>query len=155
MRASITAWVFRAALALAVTAVGCGGDGNSANSKDDFIAQFCDQFKPCCQAAGRPSDGAQCRAIYGALTPNSGFDSASGDACLDEFRAAGDKKCDLSSLDTPSCDKAFARHHQAGRSLRRRSRVRSLRRWHGGVRARVHQRCQSCAVPGAHGGQGR
>lgn len=107
MRASITAWVFRAALALGFAAVGCGGDDKGTGNKDDFIAQFCEQYMPCCQAAGRPSDGAQCRAFYGAFVSKAGYDSSAASACLDEFRAAGDKKCDASGFDAPSCDKVF------------------------------------------------
>lgn len=106
MRASITAVVFRAVLALGLAAVGCGDDGGAGN-KDQFIKQICDAFRPCCEAAGRPSDGAQCRAFYGAFTSSSSYDQSAADACLNEFRAASDK-CTNSALDTPSCGKVFA-----------------------------------------------
>lgn len=108
MRASITAVVFRAALAFGFAATACGGD-DSAGNKDQFIAKLCAEYMPCCQAAGRPSDGAQCRAFYSAFVSSAGYDANAASACLDEFRAAGDKKCS-GDPDTPSCSKVFARN---------------------------------------------
>ncbi|WP_437587006.1 hypothetical protein [Sorangium sp. So ce1000] len=88
--------------------VGCGDGGSgSAGNKDQFIAQLCAEYSGCCKAAGRPSDGAQCRALYGALTPASGYDAQAAQACLDEVRARGDS-CDTSSAGTPSCRKVFS-----------------------------------------------
>lgn len=85
--------------------VGCGDD-KSAGNKDQFISQYCAVFSSCCKAAGRPSDGAQCRALYGAFTSAADYDQAAGQACLDEARAASDK-CDTSMASSPSCDKVF------------------------------------------------
>lgn len=102
MRAAITAGVFGMVLA----AIGCGD--SEADTKDEFIAQLCAEFADCCVAVGRPGDGAQCRAFYGAfLSSTSGYDQAAADACLDEFRALGSGKCDSASRSTPSCNKVF------------------------------------------------
>ena len=107
MRAYFTASLLVGALALA--AVGCGeSDSNGSKTSGGFIAQLCAEFSDCCKAAGRPSDGAQCRAFYGAFAPASGYDATAADACLAEVRATGDKKCDAASMDTPSCNKVFS-----------------------------------------------
>lgn len=93
--------------AWACVVAGCGGSDSGAGDKDQFIAQLCAEFADCCEAAGRPSDGAQCRALYGAFTPASGYDQAMAQACLDEVRAV-QNACDTSSVSTPSCRKVFA-----------------------------------------------
>jgi len=95
--------------ALASGAVGCGeSESNGAGNQDQFITQLCAEFADCCEAAGRPSDGAQCRAFYGAFVPMSGYDQAAAQACLNEVRAADNKCEDMSSMNTPSCAKVFA-----------------------------------------------
>jgi hypothetical protein len=109
MRASIMANLFRGALVVALSAVGCGGSNSGgAGNKDQFIAQLCAEFAGCCQAAGRPADGAQCRAFYGAFTSSANYDAAASNACLNEIRAQGDTKCLSSSMSTPSCRKVFS-----------------------------------------------
>jgi hypothetical protein len=105
MRARIaTVWLLGAA---AWATVACSDDSSSAGNKDQFIAQLCDEYMGCCKSAGRPSDGAQCRAFYGAFAPATGYDAALGQACLDEVRARKDE-CDTSSDSAPSCRKVFA-----------------------------------------------
>ena len=68
-----------AALAVAAT-FACGGgaqdDGGAA-----FIARYCDVYQPCCAAAGLPTDGRACRALF----PSAGrpqYVPSAGDACL-------------------------------------------------------------------------
>lgn len=63
---------------------GCGGGGGGASG---FIGEFCEIYRPCCASAGLRSDGQQCRALYGALVPSSGYDSTAGQACLVAVRA--------------------------------------------------------------------
>ena len=122
MRAYFVAMVFGGVLAL--SAGGCGhsssdGSGGASGSSGSsgataptssaqFIAQLCAEFADCCQAAGRPSDGAQCRAFYGAFLSMSAYDAAAGDVCLTDIRASGDKKCGTISMTPPSCSKVFA-----------------------------------------------
>lgn len=102
--------------ALLATAFGCssssaGGTTGTASGKDDFLSQYCAEFAPCCAKAGLPSDGAACRAVYGALTP-SNYDAAAGNACLSEIRALSSSPtfCDNLGSTTgsaPSCKKVF------------------------------------------------
>ncbi|MDF3065153.1 MAG: hypothetical protein K0R38_754 [Polyangiaceae bacterium] len=86
--------------------VGCSDDSEAGN-KDDFIAKLCAEYMGCCKAAGRPSDGAQCRAFYGAFAPAGGYDASAAQACLDEVRARQDQ-CDTSSASAPSCGRVFS-----------------------------------------------
>jgi hypothetical protein len=104
MRAPVAIIFLCAALSCVVTAC---GDDSEAGDRDAFISQVCAEYSDCCAAAGLPADGAQCRAFYGAFAPSSGYDKATGQACLDEVRALPDK-CASGSLDTPSCDKVFS-----------------------------------------------
>src|SRR5688572_15688470 len=101
MRAAFTVGVF----AMVLAAVGCGD--SDADNKDEFIEQLCAEFSDCCKAAGRPSDGAQCRAFYGAFVPAAGYDPVAAQSCLDEVRARTDS-CDTSSASAPTCGKVFA-----------------------------------------------
>jgi hypothetical protein len=106
MRAQILAVLLGGAGAFGV--VGCGeSKSDGAGDRDQFIAQLCAEFSGCCKAAGRPSDGAQCRAFYGAFAPATGYDQTAATACLDEVKAVG-SVCDANSLDSPSCGKVFA-----------------------------------------------
>jgi hypothetical protein len=75
-------------------------------SADEFIAAWCAAYAPCCEAAGQPTDGAQCRAFYGAYLPRQDLDASAADACLDELRAKPDK-CSA-EIDTPTCSRLFA-----------------------------------------------
>jgi hypothetical protein len=107
MRVSFKAIAVAGLVGLGWAAVGCSdSDSGGAGTKDQFLAQVCDEYADCCVAAGRPGDGAQCRAFYGAFAPPN-YDQAAADACLAEIRALGADKCDF-SLDTPSCDKVFS-----------------------------------------------
>jgi hypothetical protein len=110
---------------LALSGVGCGksksngsdGASGSSNSNgsglktlDQFVAQVCAELANCCETAGRPSDGAQCRAFFSAFVPSaSSYDESAAGACLDEVRAGGDQNCESGALNTPSCIKVFQR----------------------------------------------
>jgi hypothetical protein len=96
-------------LGMWLAAVGCGDSkSDGAGDREQFLSQLCAEFSDCCKAAGRPSDGSQCRAFYGAFTSASSYDQAAASTCLDEVRAQGSAKCDASSTTTPSCGKVFA-----------------------------------------------
>ncbi|RYZ07450.1 MAG: hypothetical protein EOO73_12425 [Myxococcales bacterium] len=86
--------------------VGCSDDSEASN-KDEFISRLCVEYMSCCKAAGRPSDGAQCRAFFGAFAPTGAYDPAAAEACLSEVRALEDH-CDTSSTSSPSCGKVFS-----------------------------------------------
>jgi hypothetical protein len=86
--------------------VGCGDSEGGAGDKDEFIASLCAEYSGCCEAAGRPSDGAQCRAFYGAFVSASSYDPTMAQACLTEVRARQDQ-CDVGSASAPSCAKVF------------------------------------------------
>lgn len=103
MRARIWAWCLTG-MALALVG-GCGE--SEADGSDQFIADLCAELAPCCARAGRPSDGAQCRAFYSAFVGSASFDQAAADDCLAEFRASEDS-CDLGSRSAPSCAKVFS-----------------------------------------------
>jgi hypothetical protein len=108
MRASTISTLLGAGVVALLAVVGCGkSDSEGAGDKDQFIAQLCAEFSDCCKAAGRPSDGAQCRAFYGAFTPATGYDQTAATACLEEVRATGGNKCEAGSSNTPSCRKVF------------------------------------------------
>jgi len=101
---------------LLLTAFGCssggsGSTGGPASSRDEFFAQYCDVFAPCCAKAGLRSDGVACQALYGALAP-SGYDAAAGNDCLREIRAASSSPtfCDSpgSTSSAPSCKRVFS-----------------------------------------------
>jgi hypothetical protein len=107
MRVSIKAVVLGSLVGLGCAAIGCSdGESGGAGNKDQFLAQVCDEYADCCVAAGRPGDGAQCRAFYAAFAPPN-YDQAAADACLAEIRALGGDKCDF-SRSTPSCEKVFS-----------------------------------------------
>jgi len=108
MSATFAKVLFRSALLWGWVCVGCGNDDSGAANTNDFIAQLCAELSDCCKAAGRPSDGAQCRAFYGAFASGAKYDAASGNACLSEVHALGAGKCESSSTNTPSCRKVFS-----------------------------------------------
>jgi hypothetical protein len=91
-------------------ALSCSGGSGTATGKDDFIAKYCAEFSPCCAKAGRPTDGAACRAVLGALAPPN-YDPAAANECLTEVHAAASSPtfCDNSSnASGPSCNKVFS-----------------------------------------------
>ncbi len=110
------------ASALAVCAVlctACGGGGGWTVSQPeisaaeaDFISQFCDVYRPCCAAAGRPADGESCRYTISQnsnsyLTPT--YDPAAGEACLNALKAAASQPdfCADTSSRPIECDRAM------------------------------------------------
>ena len=85
--------VLRAALGslLAVAAVvACGssdsGGSGGSSSSDNFITQYCELLNPCCQRAGLPTDGKQCRTLYTAVAGSAEYDAAAGEQCLAAIR---------------------------------------------------------------------
>jgi hypothetical protein len=105
----------RTLLAILFLTVACSSSSNSSGTvaagKDDFIAKLCDLYMPCCAKAGKPADGAQCRAFYGAFA-GTNYDAASGNACLSEVKAQSSSPtfCETgtSSSTSPSCSKVFS-----------------------------------------------
>jgi hypothetical protein len=102
-------------LAFFVFAASCSsnsGDSTTAGDRSGFISKFCDQYMPCCAKAGRPSDGAQCRAFYGAFSNEGTYDAAAGSACLSEIKANSSSPtfCEngISGSNAPSCSKVFS-----------------------------------------------
>ena len=95
---------------LFVLAIGCSS-GTSSSERDDFIAQVCQRYMPCCAAAGKPSDGSACRSFLGAFAGQT-YDAAAGKACLGELDAqkSSPSFCDgnFTSKSTPSCGKALS-----------------------------------------------
>jgi hypothetical protein len=98
---------------LVAAAGGCGpsagaGIGGSSNATE-FFAQYCDIYRPCCQAAGLRSDGQACRALYGALVPGTAYDPVAGQACLTETRAGASQPgfCEGNGPDAESCNRVF------------------------------------------------
>ncbi len=91
--------------------LGCSSGGSGAGDRDAFIAQVCDQYMPCCAKAGKPSDGSQCRAFYGAFASSAAYDQAAADKCLAEIKAQSSSPtyCDdgMSSSKVPSCAGVF------------------------------------------------
>jgi hypothetical protein len=85
--------------------VGGGGGG----SVTEFFGKFCDIYRPCCQAAGLRSDGQQCRVVYGALVPPTGFNAAAGETCLNATRAAASQPgfCEGSVPEVVECSRVF------------------------------------------------
>ena len=91
---------------------GCSSSDSGAQSQSDFIAKYCAEFTPCCAKAGRPTDGATCRAFVSAFAPQGGFNVNAANACLGEVHAASSRAdfCDnLGGGSVPSCDKVFAK----------------------------------------------
>ncbi len=102
---------FLFALALVLGCSSNSSNGSVAGDRDSFIAQLCQQYMPCCAKAGKPADGAQCRAFYGAFAASNNYDPAAGSACLSEVKAAAASPtfCDnaTSTNVSPSCGKVF------------------------------------------------
>jgi hypothetical protein len=82
--------------------------GGKIDSTAEFVAKLCAEFTGCCKAAGLPSDGVSCRALYSSIVPKADYNANAAGACVAELHAAGDAKC-AGSLDAlaPSCDLAF------------------------------------------------
>lgn len=100
------------AVFLAVFVLGCSSGSSGDSPQNTFVAQVCEQYMPCCAKAGKPSDGAQCRALYGAFAASSTYDAAAADRCLAEIKVqAGTSPsfCEdgMSSSKVPSCAAVF------------------------------------------------
>lgn len=86
---------------------GGGSTGSTAASSDSFISQYCDLYVPCCERAGLPKDGRQCRSLYTAVGGSAEYDAAQGEACLNGIRAAPTDLCGSDSSSPPACSKVF------------------------------------------------
>jgi hypothetical protein len=107
--------VLRAALGslLAVAAVvACGssdsGGSGGSSSSDNFITQYCELLNPCCQRAGLPTDGKQCRTLYTAVAGSAEYDAAAGEQCLAAIRRTSSTAdfC-TTSQSPPECSKVY------------------------------------------------
>jgi len=103
---------FAVAVVVTGAVVACtSGTGSTGGPSDSsgFITQFCDLFTPCCQKAGKPTDGATCRAFYTAFTGASQYDAQKGGDCLAEVRAqqSSPTYCEGLNGASPSCKKVF------------------------------------------------
>lgn len=111
MRVSRTIAFGCAVSALILACDGGGGStsgGGGAGDAQSFVNQYCDVFQPCCAQAGRPTDGAVCRALLGGVTA-SAYNAAKGQQCLDEMHAAQSKPDFCNGIPSPaSCNEAFA-----------------------------------------------
>ncbi|MBI2395300.1 MAG: hypothetical protein HYV09_37370 [Deltaproteobacteria bacterium] len=90
-----------------VAGVACSS-GGSDSSSESFISAMCQEYMPCCAKAGRPSDGAQCRAFLGAFA-GTGYDAAAADKCLADVRAnrSSPTFCE-DGMSPASCDGVFS-----------------------------------------------
>jgi len=105
----LAASVLALLLSYVVAACSSGSSGSVAGGRDSFIQQYCAEFMPCCSKAGKPADGAQCRAFVGALTQGATYDDATANKCLDEVRAQSSSAtfCQTGASG-PSCSKVFS-----------------------------------------------
>lgn len=92
--------------------VACTTGSSSTGAPADatgFIAQLCELYSPCCAKVSKPTDGAACRAFYGAFAAPAQYDAAKGGDCLAEIRAEQTKPefCDGASAGAPSCRSVF------------------------------------------------
>lgn len=97
---------------------GCSSGSGSAGDRDAFISQVCDLYMPCCSKAGKPSDGSQCRAFYGAFASSASYDAGAANLCLTELKAssASPTFCEdgMDNSKVPSCDKVFSGSSSGG-----------------------------------------
>lgn len=104
----------RASLALLIAlVVGCSS--SSSTGSNAFVSDYCAAFSTCCAKAGRPADGASCRAFIGAFTSQAGFDQAAADKCLADINAAKSRAdfCDTGTS-PPSCENVFQGNGNGG-----------------------------------------
>jgi hypothetical protein len=75
-----------------------GGASDAAAFTSSLADIVCNAYKPCCEKAGLPTDGAQCRAFYTAFggLQKGTYDPAAGQACLDAART-GVQQSDICS----------------------------------------------------------
>ena len=83
--------------------------GGTAGSSQAFIDDFCSITAPCCARVNRPTDGASCRALYGALLSTQTYDGTKGNVCLGEMRARSSASdfCDDPTGGSSSCAGVF------------------------------------------------
>lgn len=107
-------FAFVVALGVSGVVFACSGSGSSgggaaATDAQSFINELCSLYAPCCGKVNKPTDGAQCRAVYGAFTGGQQYDNTAGNACLNEIRAQSSTPtfCDNPGSGAPSCKTAF------------------------------------------------
>jgi hypothetical protein len=101
------AWPLVCAVVLGAAGVGSGcKDSKKEDPAAAFIARYCDVYKPCCMAAGLPTDGAACRALF-AEAP--AYDAAAGEACLSGLQQASGQAgfCEGDVAPPTSCAQAL------------------------------------------------
>jgi hypothetical protein len=110
----MTRW--RPLLAVAVLAVvvvagtGAGCKSDEEDPGDQFIARYCDFYKPCCAAAGLPDDGAACAAIFASTrSPEARFRPAESGHCIAGLEAIAGQPgfCQGDLLPPSSCAQVF------------------------------------------------
>jgi hypothetical protein len=89
-----------------VSFLSCGG--GDAATPSSFISKYCELFSPCCQMAGLPTDGNQCRTFLGAFTAAGDYDRSAGEACLADLSAMSGK-ADFCAAggNSDACDRVF------------------------------------------------
>jgi hypothetical protein len=63
------------------------GCNSGAPTTDSFITQYCSLYSTCCQEAGLPTDGRQCRLLFTAIEGVGTYDPNAGSMCLSGLRA--------------------------------------------------------------------
>lgn len=117
-----TLWLGIGAVGFVVACSGGGGSsgsGGSAATADAFIADFCDQYAPCCVKFGKSGDTAACRALYSGAASRATYDPAKGEVCLNGLRAASannPKYCEEGpdGATEEACDGVFATSSPSG-----------------------------------------
>ena len=108
-----TPLVLPLAIACSGSTANTGGSGTGGSSdKDAFFSSYCSVFAKCCATLNKPTDGATCRSLFGALGASYTYDPVKGQACLDELNAASSAPdfCATAGSDQnePSCKQALA-----------------------------------------------
>jgi hypothetical protein len=87
--------------------LGCSSNSDQGGSASDFAAKYCALLMPCCTKYELPTDGANCRALFGSVSV--GYDAAMGEACLREMKAAESNPdfCAGGNTLAPSCAKIY------------------------------------------------
>jgi hypothetical protein len=103
--------------AILVLGVGCGsnsgggGSGGGASNSQGFIDSYCAAIAPCCGQAKLPTNGTQCRQLFGLSALGGSYNAALGSACLDEAQAQvkDGTFCDNLGANNPSpCENVYA-----------------------------------------------
>jgi hypothetical protein len=96
-----------ALLGLLAAGAGCKSDSDPGAA---FIGNYCAIYKPCCMAAGLPTDGVACRAMFASSSsPQAKYDATSGDACITGLMQQSGQNgfCEGSIVPPSACARAF------------------------------------------------